>query len=213
MEDTPLHPVALEYLQRRGYDRALLRKEGVFTLDPGTHYLDLIDTPLKLNQGVIVFTCRSPGGQIAGIQTVAWEQKEYRYFPSSNKAYLPIMYGSEQDYDLVYRDRRVILTEGIFDRIAVKNCLPEWPVLARLSKGTSGLLSTYLRRYAELVVLAFDQDGAGKIGTEKAEKRIAGEVEIQKLDFPAKDPAELLEKKGLREASKILRARLEATIL
>jgi len=153
------------------------------------------------------------GGEIAGLHTAAWEKKEYRYFPSASKAYLPILYASEEDFDLLYKTQTVVLTEGAFDRIAIKRCTKDVAVFARLSKGTSGYLSILLRRYAKRVILAFDQDAAGKIGTDKAESRIAGGIEISQLRLPAKDPAHLLETKGLRFASNLINSRLDSLTL
>jgi len=208
-----LDPVGLAYLLRRGYTRDIIRNEGIQTIGPGQHFIDELSSPLSTQVGLLLFTCKSMSGEIAGIHTASWEKKEYRYFPTVSKAHLPIMYASEEDYNLMYSSQIVVLTEGVFDRVAIKRCVPGVAVFARLSKGTSGYLSILLRRYAKRVILAFDQDAAGKIGTDKAETRIAGGIEVCRLDLPAKDPAHLLETKGLNVASRLINSRLDSLTL
>lgn len=205
-----LHLGDFDYLLSRGYTEELLLQEVVCSLGEGNHCLGKVEfyTP----NPVIAFTATSMGGEVAGIQTACREKHEYRWFAAKSKPFLPILYGSGADFDLLYRTQEMVLVEGIFDRIAMKRMLEGQAVFARLSKGVSGQLAVILRRYAKRVWLAFDNDLAGEKGVELAQKKLEG-VELVRLSFPGKDPSALLGKYGLIRATAVIKRRMELSAL
>lgn len=196
-----------EYLLSRGYTEQLLLEEVLLSLGPGEHSLE--GAVFYTSDPVIVFTAYSMSGDTSGIQTVCREKHQYRWYQAPGKAYLPILYGSNSDFDKLYLSKELILVEGIFDRIAIKRMLPDWAVFARLSKGVSGQLAVLLRRYAKKVWTCFDNDQAGKKGTEKTVERIGEEVECLSLDICTKDPSDLLIKYGVVRGAEMLRRQME----
>lgn len=197
----------LEYLLGRGYTRELLLEEVLLSLEAGNREVEGVKfyTP----DPVIAFVTYSMSGEVAGIQTACREKHQYRWYQAPGKAYLPILYGSNADFDRLYSSGELILTEGIFDRAAVKRMLPNKAVFARLSKGVSGQLAVLLKRYAKRVWICFDNDSAGKKGTEKTIERLGEKVECLTLEICTKDPADLLAKYGVAKSAEMLTRQME----
>lgn len=167
---------------------------------------ELIDKePISSEDDLIVWECRSPSGALIGHQTARTDRHEYRWIQAEQAHHLPIIYGVEEDHDLLYQTGSVILVEGIFDRAAMKRAVPNHACYARLSKGIAKHLLTLLRRYATTVYLCFDQDGPGEAATIDAENKLRGGPETHRIKIPAKDPAALLERIGERRAEGIIR--------
>jgi len=139
----------------------------------------------------------SMGNSMIGVQTRLLEEKKYRWYQNPEGAHLPIIYGTRWDYDLFFRSKTLILTEGIFDKIAVKRCLPDTACFARLSKGASGQLTIFLKRYCENLYLAFDTDKAGEKGYDTIKKSLGEHLNtFIRLEYPGKDPSDYLERVG-----------------
>lgn len=198
-----------DYLIKRGYTDSIIVEEGLYSLPEGHHHLPGTVTAFDSAVPMIVFDCYSMSETISGIHTCSRIQKEYRYHPMVGFNFLPILYSSQEDRDLLFSTGTTILTEGVFDRIAVKRALPGMSVMARLSKGTSGYLSVMLRRYAKRLYLAFDMDTAGREGCSKAILRIGPQVDIAILSYPYKDPSLMMEKRGLAHLATVLKKQME----
>jgi 5S rRNA maturation endonuclease (ribonuclease M5) len=179
-----LFPSHRDYLLSRTYDQSLLDKEEICSQGEDT----------------IEWTCRAPSGALIGHQTRSATKHRYIWNQAVNAQHLPIMYGTKEDHELLYKTGRVILVEGVFDRAALKLIAPDCACYARLSKGVSKSLLGLLQRYASVVFLCFDQDQPGQEATIEAEKRLRG-IDTHVIKFPAKDPAEYAEKVGCRRAA------------
>jgi len=97
------------------------------------------------------------------------------------------------------------LVEGILDRVAIRRLVPDKAVLARLSKGVGRQMVHSLRRQVSRIWVAFDMDDAGNKGLEQVRQLFEPDVEVIRLVYPAKDPANLLEKYGMRAADNLTR--------
>lgn len=186
------------YLQKRGYPESWIEAEGFDSLGVGRAPFHGVE--VALDEPAIGVPCRTSSGKVAGIHIITPEQKKYRYWASKAHPYLAACYGTERDYDCLYQTGRLIITEGIFDRVAIRQCTDEWAVLARLSKGAGKGIITLLERYAKTVGIAFDNDDPGRESTEIMGSRLEkGKVAFFRLILPAKDPAEMLAKRGLEK--------------
>lgn len=183
-----------EYLLSRSYVEALLKKEDIRSLPEGHLFLEGCE--LDNSGPVVAWVCRSLSGALTGIQTRRIDEHEYRWSQAPKAQHLPILYGTDEDHDLLYQTGRVIITEGIFDRAALKRCVPDYAVYARLSKGIAKSLTYLLLRYAKLVWTAFDQDGPGQKATEETKEKLGSKVRVHHLLLPAKDPSKLIETRG-----------------
>lgn len=182
------------YLKSRTYTDDLLDKEEVQSLLPGDHTIE--GHFIRVEDPTVAWICRSMSSQLIGIQLRSIEKHEYRWVQADQAQHLPIIYGSPQDHEILYNTGKIIMTEGIFDRVAMKRCFPHYAVYARLSKGIAKQLLVFLDRYANHVVLAFDQDEPGMKAAEAAETRLKKGINAVSLTLPSKDPAQFLEKKG-----------------
>lgn len=198
-----------QYLQSRFYTDELIEEEKLYSIPAGTHILPGTSRSFNSEVPMIAFECRSMGETLSAIHTCSRVKKEYRYHQIDGLPYLPILYSSISDRELLFKDKTVILTEGTFDRIAVKRALPEYAVMARLSKGTSIFLSLMLKRYATRVWLAFDNDEAGEKGAKMAIHKMGEGVETVELFIPYKDPALVAEKRGVAHLRDVLRSQME----
>ena len=187
------------YLQGRGYTPAMLAAE-----------------PLSGTDDRITIECRSMSGALIGHQTLEEylgpdEDKRYRWHQANGAGHLPPMYGTQEDHTTLFKTGRCVLTEGFFDRTAMKAMFPELAVYARLSKGLAFPMRRMLARYGHHVILAFDMDPPGRSATEKATKVLGAEphMTVTTLEYPAKDPSKLLKDKGLDGAKRIIEPQME----
>lgn len=180
------------YLLSRGYTEETIKLEPVCTI--GVDGL-----PSLLDKGVdgwIGWGALSMGGARIGVQAKQSKESTYRWFQAEDASHLPILYTTTEDYTILWETGELILVEGIFDRVAVKRAFPEQAVIARLSKSVAKQLEVFLKRYATRVWLAMDMDEAGQAGAEQAIKRLQDSITTERLTYPARDPADLLQRKG-----------------
>jgi len=190
-----LTPEQRQYLLSRGYTDQDLKKEKVFGI--GSELTYILDRPIIDCAGCVAWLAVSMSGEPIGVQTREIKEKKYRWHQFDNVEHLPMLYGSEADWDILYSVGSMILTEGPFDRIAVKRALPDRAVFARLSKGTSNQMILLIRRYIKHLWLAFDSDEEGEKATSRSEKLLGEDLNVYRLRFPYHDPSEMLKKRGL----------------
>lgn len=205
----PLGPQEYSYLKSRGYTDQLIEAEHILAVPAGLNFFE--GGEFFQDKPGIGFQCFSPSGEFTGVTTRAILEKEYRFRATPGKSHLLVAYAAEEDYELAYNYKTVVLVEGVFDRVAIKRMAPGIAVIARMSKGISKALEAYLRRYTIEVWLAFDQDEGGKKATEFAKKKLK-DLRVNEVELPAKDPAKLLENYGLSRASELWRERTAAFV-
>jgi len=192
---------ALEYLLRRGYTEALVAEEGMEWVEAGSFEKG----PVKgyVDNPSVIIPIRSMSERVIAWQTVAISIKEYRTFYDMRHMYCPMFYGSEQDRQLLWETGQTIITEGVFDRIAIKRAFPERSVIARLTKGLSPQIIELFNRVAKRVWLAFDMDKPGEKAALKSTKRL-GNVDVVRLEYPYKDPGLFYEQRGVDEIRRVI---------
>jgi len=201
-------PQVREYLLYRGYTEQTITSEGVLQV-PKTGEWE--GRQIKDCDGHIGWQVLSMSGQAIGLQTRPHTEKHYRFHQLPDTEHLPLAYGTPGDWSLLWATGELILTEGAFDRIAIKRAMPERCVLARMSKGAPNQLRTLLKRYARTMWTAFDNDEAGEKATETTERKLQETVNIHQLRFTHKDPAKTLEKQGMNRFRRELEKQTGAT--
>lgn len=193
------------YLRSRGYDDASLKEEDVQEVTgTGTVAGQKIgDGPCRM-----AWPVRSELGRLIGVQTRELEQKKYRWYQVEGAEYLPPLYGTPHDWQVLAETRTLVLVEGIFDRRAMKAMLPEHAVLARCTKGIGKLIVRWMERNVDSLWLAFDQDDPGREAAEEAEEKLPN-IECYRLTYPQKDPSKLLEKLSLPRARALIKQQME----
>ena len=190
-----LADVQSDYLKSRGYTDDLIQREDVFGVP--TQDFDVLGRQIRECEGCVGWIARSMSGQVVGVQTRELEEKKYRWHQFDNTEHLPMLYGSQNDWDILWETGVMFLTEGPFDRIAVKRALPDRAVFARLSKGISNQMISLIKRYVKHLWLAFDVDQEGEQAVEKSEEKLGDIISVYRLTFPFKDPSQVLERRGL----------------
>lgn len=183
------------YLHSRGYDDHTIEVDGVFGVREDTV---VSGRRIKDCAGCVGWVATSMGGQTIGVQTRELAQKKYRWHQLSDTEHLPPVFATAEDWDILWRTGSVVITEGPFDRLAVKLALPDRAVIARLSKGTSNQLKTTLRRYVDTIWTIFDQDEPGKEATEATERALKEYMTVNRFLIPAKDPSQMLTARGVK---------------
>jgi len=186
----------------------MIDKEEIFSLPKGDSFIE--GTKVNASGPVIAWACRSLSGQLTGFQTRRADEHEYRWAQAPKAQHLPILYGTEEDHDTLYNTGKVIITEGLFDRAAVKRCVPDYAVYARLSKGVAKSLVYLLLRYGKNVWTAFDQDDPGEDATKDTEEKLGDKLYLNKLLIPAKDPSKLIETRGEVRSREIITRQIRA---
>lgn len=193
------------YLLSRGYVDQMIEHEPVCTIGAG----GLAQLQNREMDGWIGWESFSMGGARIGVQTKNSQESAYRWFQAEDAQHLPIIYATVEDYQILWQTGEVILVEGIFDRVAIKRAFPEKAVIARLSKSVAKQLEVFLKRYARTVWLAMDMDEPGREGAEQAVKRLKNGIVVERLTYPAKDPAKLLENKGVEKVRELLEKQMD----
>jgi len=183
-----------DYLLSRTYTKEMLTEEGLWTINPGVSLFEGVN--FNTTVPLIAWPCRSMSGALIGVSTKAGKEHTYRWHEAIDGRHLPILYGSQKDHDILYNTGKFMITEGSFDRAALKQCFPEYAVYARLSKGLGKAMRRMILRYANICFLAFDQDGPGIKSSEKITESFGDKIETHVLKYPYKDPANMLETKG-----------------
>lgn len=178
-------------MKTRGYVDRLLHREPVFSVGEW-----------------IAWDCESMGGIHTGTQLRHESQKKYLWLQAEGGEHLPLVYGTDDDYQVLWKTGQVFLVEGIFDRVALKRAFPDRACLARLSKSMSRQLKTFLERYSKRVWVVLDTDEPGEAAAVKA-IRALGSERAARLWYPAKDPADLLLDRGIEKTKRILERQME----
>jgi len=188
-------------LMDRGYTVALCRQEHIRSVVVGENNIEGVKF-YSPTEGVS-WVAQSMSGALIGIQVRELNESSYSWWQAEGASHLPMLYGSERDYELLYRNQEMMLVEGIFDRVALKRAFPDRAIFARMSKGIANNLKCFIKRYADRIWLAFDMDDPGRNAIEKA-RQLEPDVEVLVLKYPAKDPSELYKKRGVSKMRGLL---------
>lgn len=116
----------------------------------------------------IVFPMTDPFGAVTGIVLRGLNTKRYENYVAYPKDLCPPCFGLHIGLPAAYYSKRMILTEGVFDYLAIVPFAKD--SLASLTSIPSTLLRRMLARYVTKVVTLADMDKAGR----RAAYRLAG---------------------------------------
>jgi DNA primase len=137
--------------------------------------------------------------------------KFYRFYQHPLLPWLPIVYGTKDDYKLLYETREAILVEGLMDRVVYRRLFPDKACFARLSTGITSSLASFFRIYCKRLFVSFDMDKPGHEGFTKLHKKLGETLSVIKIEYPAHDPNDLWKSRGDKARSLLLRA-LESSL-
>lgn len=144
----------------------------------------------KFWYGRLVFPLTSVLGAVIGVQTRALSEKQYQQFYSTHPHVHPYGFGIAQALPEIWRTHQVIVTEGVFDALAVWKTAQN--VIATLSAHPTKGMTRFLGRYAVRVIALYDMDDVGRRGAQRLQQWWAEEFQTVAPEYGAHDPADLL---------------------
>lgn len=177
-----------DYLTSRGYTDELIKKEKLFSLSAG--FANVGPMNLYLTVDSIAVALLFGSGTFYGVHLCSRLERDYRTYFYNERPWFPAVYGDASDYQALYENKKVIMVEGLFDRIIFKRLYPELACFAKLNKSVSTKLIRFLERYAEICYAAYDTDEAGEAAYEKLKNK-ATNIQVSRLKLLYKDPNEM----------------------
>lgn len=224
LKESPEAEEARAYLERRGYDRAVIRKFGLGFSPPGgeallkaalregiseeyLHKADLIKPSQRGEgwydtfRGRLMFPIFNPSGKvIAFAGRVTGNQKAAKYINSAqtlvyNKS--EVVYGVNFSRNEIRRQEEVILVEGYTDVIT----LAQHGIANTVASAGTALTPQQIRvlkRYASRLLMIYDSDSAGVAAMMRGmEIALAEGMEVNLLALPdQEDPDSFVRKYG-----------------
>ncbi|MDK2807913.1 MAG: primase [Clostridiales bacterium] len=190
-----------QYLKKKGYEDALLKESGLFTIDEKTGVHDkfwnrVMFPIMDVNSRVIGF-----GGRVMGEGTPKYlNSPETKIFDKSRN-----LYGL--NFARQSRQKNLILCEGYLDVISMHQA-GFTNAVASLGTAFTGLQANLLKRYTDEILLCYDSDGAGVKAALRAIpilKEAGISARILALN-PYKDPDEFIKALGVEAFSERIEA-------
>jgi len=120
-------------------------------------------------------------GKVAGVELRSLDEEQVRYNKLySNKLYIPL-YGFPNKHTT---SNYVILTEGVFDTLSLIEL--GYNSVTGLRASVSSLVLHYMAIFFDKIIIAFDNDSAGRNGTKKIYdfyNKYYSDIEIDILDI------------------------------
>lgn len=138
----------------------------------------------------IVFPLTSVTGQVIGIQTKPLEPKGYQLFYAYPRNLYPYMFGTAQAIEAIWARRSVVIVEGVFDYVAVRQVTPN--VVAVMTAGVPQACRHFFRRYVKRVIALLDMDAPGRDGAfSLAVRQASTHYSVSMPEYSAHDPGDL----------------------
>lgn len=195
------------YLSARGYSRELLLKTGLFIQKEGT------DRCYDRFRSRIMFPFYDVKGNIVGFAGRTLTDEDAKYINSPETEIYQkrkVLYGLYQGREEIRKARQVIIVEGYFDLIMpFKHGLRN--VVATCGTALTEDHLNVLRRYSRTIILLYDGDAAGIQAAFRSLDMIL-EKDLHVTVCPlkdAKDPDEMVRKKGIQHLRDELEEALE----
>lgn len=210
--EMPSTEPARAYLAQRHVDDDLLRRyrigwSGEVTIGTCSPEFALWANKYWLNRLIFPVTSLTPG--YAGLVTrplpVAGEKRRYEVFAMLRTEVYPVAFGLRENLPAVWERKQVVITEGIFDALALAPHVPH--VIATLMASPPLTIKRFFERYVTEVVSMLDMDEAGRRASEKLTAHLRGKVRVTTLDYGEKDPGDAAERGALEPLLKMLRLR------
>lgn len=149
---------------------------------------------LKRIRDHISYPLTDQAGDVVGVLTGDHIEKNYSKFTMSHATSTAFLFGLPLAIQSIWDTKVVWLVEGVFDWFPLQRVIPNTVAITFDSPGWKQI--QFVKRYADVVVLAIDQDEAGKKGVEIAKKRFGPDFDVRVAQYPGKDPGEFWADRG-----------------
>lgn len=134
----------------------------------------------------VVFPIREFLGQTVAFVIRHATEKTYLRFEVYDGASTPMLWNADRAFPSIWRHQHVVVTEGLFDALAVRSAgCPH--VVATLGANPTTLNLRWLKRLATRVTVLTDMDAAGRSAAQKYRDRLAPGVIVSTPEFGAHD--------------------------
>jgi DNA primase len=200
---SPPDPLWLKrFLQGKNYSSDFLQHTGLFSAkNPNRSFFT----------GRIMFPIYSLQGEIVAFGGRILQGQGPKYLNSPESSLFKkgeTLYGFFHAKEAIRKARSVVLAEGYMDVLALHQAGIETAV-APLGTAFTSIQARLIRRFADQVILFFDQDTAGIQAVRRAAILCEqAELEVRVADagqFPYKDPAEFIQNQQKDELQKIVK--------
>lgn len=152
-----------------------------------THYGIKLDKDTYLGKQRLTFPLINEYSKLVGVglRVIEETDKHYRFtklFFQDSPGYL---YGINLALPHMYASKSVLVTEGVFDVLAVQPYFPASVGLLTSSLTQANL--AFLKRYVKHIFYAPDNDSAGDSARDKALKYVSRDFDVTMVNIPAKD--------------------------
>lgn len=163
----------------------------------------------KFLRNKLLFPIRDGLGKLLGMEVRRLREKPRKFF-LDRADYNYAFFGLDRAIDSICESREVFIVEGAFDLFPLQRVFEN--TIAALTANLGHLQISFLKRFVNRVFLVFDNDEIGNKFFEVVKFKCKDAVEVLKISYLAKDPAELWEKIGEEEFQKFFKKAREKFI-
>ena len=181
-----------DFLSSRGYSDEILSKSGLFSRKK---------QKFSILSGRLIFPIRDFKGNVVGFGgRNIYEDSGPKYINLSETEVFKkreLLYGFYEGFSVIKQSKSVILTEGYIDVLAFFTAGVKIAV-STLGTAFSREHLALIRRYADSIIICFDNDDAGLLATFKAYQLclpLGIDVSVIGMDYGF-DPSDVLKKQG-----------------
>jgi len=190
----PASRVFLSFCKKKGISLERLRDLGLLSLGKEDWYAYFRER--------IIFPIFTPQGRICGFGGRVLDSSSPKYLNSPQSPVFDkgrVLYGLNFSKEAIGKEKAVVLVEGYTDAITlyqggIRN------VVASLGTSLTASQARLIKRYADEVFIAYDQDKAGIAATLRGiDLLLEADLKVRIISLPrGMDPAEFLDKKGAK---------------
>ncbi|QFP41665.1 DNA primase [Borrelia miyamotoi] len=205
-QDIPNKFSFYDFLISRGYSNEILSKSGLFSKKKQR---------FSILSGRLIFPIRDFKGNVVGFggRNICGDNGPKYINLSETEVFKKreLLYGFYEGFSVIKESRAVILTEGYIDVLAFFTAGVKIAV-SPLGTAFSREHLALIRRYADKIIICFDDDAAGLLATFKAYQiclPLGVNVSVIEMKYGV-DPADILKKKGASALKNMINNNCEA---
>jgi DNA primase len=203
----------LKYLAGRGFNKEDIEKWGFGYLkvakiskENTTEYKEFHDETygFKVLENRIIIPLKNLIGKVNGLVVRPIEEKRYKLYLLGEAKKIGGWFGLYEAVPHILKTRRVFVHEGAFNSAAFSKVFQN--TVSSLTSFINDQQYETLRMFADLIILVYDDDEAGRIGSYTLKKRYGKCIESITVGY--KDTNSCLEKMGYSSFVKFIRTKV-----
>jgi DNA primase len=203
----------IKYLAGRGFDKEDIKKFGFGYLkvaripkENTAEYKEFCDETygFKALENRIIIPLKNVVGKVNGLVVRSIKEKRYKLYLLNESKKIGGWFGLYEAAPHILKTRRVFVHEGAFNSAAFSKVLQN--TVSSLTSFINEQQYETLRMFADMIILVYDDDKAGHIGSYALKKRYGKCIESVSIGY--KDANSCLEKRGLVGFTKFMKSKI-----